>query len=184
MRRLRLAPMFFALAALAACQVEQRGPAAGAERGACKPGGACDPGLTCLSELCVRPPGADCAAVARHLDTILLGNYAERDERARFDADTTAACQAAQLDAAAGACLTAATTRQQVGACPHPLGVGDCAKITAHLKTLVPTSGPDQYLVTSADQLIARCKNEIPSRALEACVLAAHSVADVDHCAW
>ncbi len=35
------------------------GPAAGAERGACRAGGVCESGLVCLSEVCVRTAGTD-----------------------------------------------------------------------------------------------------------------------------
>ena len=43
-------------------------PVVGQERGDCRPDRSCDPGLTCLSNLCVRPPTASpptCAASAR-----------------------------------------------------------------------------------------------------------------------
>jgi hypothetical protein len=179
------------LAVLASCQptattspAAPAATAAGTERGACREGSACDPGLVCLSQLCVRPPGADCAKVADALAAALLGNYTEIEERNQFLADTRAACEQRHLTAEDGACLTHARSRQELGRCPHPLGVGDCAAITKHLTALAGTSGADAYLVTAADRLASRCKNEIPSVALERCVLAATSVAELDHCQW
>jgi|GEM_PF-1530402 len=47
------------LMALLASGCGGNSPAAGSERGACLPGGACNTGLTCLSDLCVRPPSSD-----------------------------------------------------------------------------------------------------------------------------
>lgn len=155
--------------------------AAGKERGPCYGNGTCDQGLTCLSQLCVVPPGADCAAIADHLAGILLGNYAPRDERTAFAADVTADCTTRKLSKDDGECLMRASGRQAIGGCPVALGVGDCAKITQHLQTLPRT---DQFLVTEADRLISRCKNEVPSRALETCVMAATKVEQLGRCQW
>jgi len=160
------------------------GAGPGKERGACYGNGTCDQGLVCLSDLCVAPPGADCAAVAEHLGGLLLGNYAPKGERATFLAEVQADCAKVKLTKEDGDCLLRAEGRQAIGGCPHPLGVGDCAAIVAHLKTLLPQNGTDQWLVTPADRLIARCKNEVPSKGLEICVLAATKVDQVEHCTW
>jgi hypothetical protein len=61
------------------------------------------------------------------------------------------------------------------------IGVGDGATIVPHLGEL---AGQDQYQVTAVDHVIARCKNETPSKAFELCALAARTVADLDRCAW
>jgi hypothetical protein len=192
---------FALLVVIAACRHAEPD---GGERGPCYGNHTCDPGLACLSDLCVRAPGvasagsgggsgvvappgpgdADCAAIADHLGGLLLGNYAPRDERASFAATMVTQCRAAGLDRADERCLLAARSRQDLGACPHPLGVGDCAAIVAHLRALPAGAGADQYLVTSADRLISRCKNEVPSKALETCALAAQSMTEVDRCAW
>jgi hypothetical protein len=178
------------LSILAACQTASTTGGAspttppGTERGECRAGGACDPGLLCLSQRCVRPPEADCAKVVAALGEQLLGNYAEEEERARFAADTQAACARLHLSAEDGACLLHAKGRAEIGRCPHPLGVGDCAAISRHLASLAGTQGADPYLVTGADRLASRCKNEIPTLALERCVLAAKSVAELEPCRW
>lgn len=160
------------------------GPAAGKERGPCYGNGTCDQGLVCLSDLCVAPPAADCPAIAEHLGGLLLGNYAPRDERARFLAGVTAECQERKLSRDDGGCLLRAESRQAIGQCPAPLGVGDCKAIVAHLRSLAPKAGADQWLVSAADRLIARCKNEVPSKQLEACVLAATQLDQVETCTW
>lgn len=169
--------------AAAACSGKGKSSAvaAGKERGPCYGNGTCDQGLECLSQLCVAPAGADCAAIAEHLGGILLGNYAPRDERAAFTAGVTVDCTGRKLTKDDGECLMRATGRQAIGGCPVPLGVGDCAAITKHLQGL-PRA--DQFLVTAADRLISRCKNEVPSRALEKCVMAATKVEQLDQCQW
>jgi hypothetical protein len=204
MRTLALTAALALALALAACH---HAAPAGTERGPCYGNGTCNDGLTCASELCVRvggggpgrgsgsgsgsatdpppgPGGADCARIAEHLGYLLLDNYAPRPERARFGADLQARCRSQGLTERDAACLLAAKSRQAIGACPRPLGVGDCHTITAHLRGLLPSGGTDQYLVTSADRIISRCRNEVPSKALEACALAAKTVADVDGCTW
>jgi hypothetical protein len=180
--------------ALAACPSKQSGGSgggggstaagAGKERGACYGNGTCDKGLVCLSELCVAPPGADCAAIADHLGGLLLGNYAPREERAGFVAEITAECTKEKLTREAGECLLRAEGRQAIGGCPTPLGVGDCAKIVPHLKAMLATAGGDPYLVTPADRLVGRCKNEVPSKALEVCALAAKKPDELERCTW
>jgi len=192
---------FALLVATAACR---KAVPDGSERGPCYGNHTCDPGLACLSDLCVRAPGlgsgsavpppppppppgtgdADCAAIADHLGGILLGNYTPKPERAQFAADMLAQCQRAGLGRDDERCLIAARTKQELGACAHPLGVGDCGAIVAHLRGLPTGAGADQYLVTSVDRIISRCKNEVASKTLEACVLAAQSVSDVDRCIW
>jgi hypothetical protein len=157
------------------------GAATGTERGACYGNGTCNAGLVCLSDLCVRPPGADCAKVAEKMSYLLLGNYASRDTRAQFLASTQQECEAAMLTKEEGDCLMEAPHRNALGRCTKVVGVGDCSKIVAHVGTL---AGTDPYLVTSADKIVSRCKNETPSKAFEVCALAAKSVGDLDACTW
>ncbi len=159
-------------------------PPVGQERGRCRADRACDPGLTCLSDLCVRPPGADCPKVGDHLASFLLGNYAPREERDGLRAVVARQCQDQALSVTDGACLLRAQSRADLRACPRVVGLGDCARIGAHLEGVRGTSGVDAYLVTSADRIIARCRTESPTLAFERCVLAATTLADVDRCAW
>jgi hypothetical protein len=157
------------------------GGEAGTERGACYGNGTCNAGLTCLSDLCVRPPGADCAKVAEKLSYLLLGNYAPQEDRTTFLATTRSDCEALHLTKEEGDCLIGAPHRNALGRCPKLVGVGDCTKILAHLGDL---TGQDQYLVTASDRVIARCKNETPSKTFELCALAAKAVTDLDKCVW
>jgi len=174
-----------ALSAAAGCKKPATpGPAAGVERGPCRPDSSCDPGLTCLSQLCVRPPPADCAKVAEQLSYLLLDNYAPRDQRDQFLAETRRQCEAEHLAERDGDCLIAARSRADLRDCPHPLGIGDCRKIEAHLESLRGSSGVDAYLVTPADRVVSRCKSEAPSLAFEQCALAARSLDDIERCAW
>lgn len=104
--------------ALAACE-RSGGP--GKERGSCYGNGTCDPGLVCMSELCVRPPPADCAKVAEKLASYRLGNYAPREERARVIGELTGTCEEARLSVDEGKCILEAESRLEIAQCPRPL---------------------------------------------------------------
>jgi len=156
----------------------------GAERGDCRPDGGCDPGLDCRSRLCVRPPPADCAKVAEQVSFLLLDNYAPREQRDAFVAEIQKQCAAMYLAKDDGDCLVRATTRGELRACPRPLGIGDCARIKAHLEQVRGTTGVDAYLVTAADPMTERCRTEAPPPALEQCALAAKNLDDVERCTW
>jgi hypothetical protein len=106
---------------LAACDKAPASGPQGKERGDCYGNGTCDVGLTCLSNLCVRPPPADCAPVAQKLASYRLGNYAPREERDKVVGELTAACEAAMLSVEEGKCITDATSRYEVAKCPRPL---------------------------------------------------------------
>jgi hypothetical protein len=175
-----------ALVAVTSCRRTASKPAtpAGQERGPCRSDRTCDPGLTCLSELCVRPPAADCAKVGEHVAYLLLDNYAPREERDAVRTDVTRQCQELGLSAADGACVLAVKSRGELRSCPRVVGLGDCPRIVAHLDSIRSKSGVDAYLVTGADRLIARCRNEAPTLAFERCVLAARTIDDVDRCVW
>jgi hypothetical protein len=183
MRALALALL---LLSVAACKKHEAGAgggsaADGAERGRCYGNGTCNTGLVCLSDLCVRPPGADCAKVAEKMSYLLLGNYASPEDRATFLSTTKAECDSAMLTKEEGECLLSAPHRNALGRCPKVVGVGDCTKIVAHIGTI---GGQDQYQVTAVDHVIARCKNETPAKSFEVCALAAKTVADLDKCSW
>lgn len=160
------------------------GAAIGTERGDCRPDRSCDPGLVCLSNLCVRPPPADCAKVGEALGFIFLDNYTPREARRGFLDEVVKQCTAANLSREDGECLAAAKTRLDLRNCPHPIGLGDCKKITAHVDDVRTRDGVDAYLVTSADRLIERCRGEVPSLAFERCALAAKTMDDLQRCAW
>jgi len=120
-------------------------PALGKERGDCKPDKVCDPGLMCLSNLCVRPPPADCAAVAEGLASMDLGNYAEPEERAPIVAGYQAACEKAHVTKEQGECFEKATDKVSAMMCapfmfpkqavsPPGKDTGDCVKVIARIR--------------------------------------------------
>jgi hypothetical protein len=126
------------------------GTGSGAERGRCYPNGTCNDGLVCLSDVCVRPPPADCAKVATKLASYRLGNYAPRDERDKVIEELRASCVAAQLSVEEGDCILEATGRLAVARCPEPLlaeleGDADGCKTVAKIltSTLVTDMGQD-----------------------------------------
>lgn len=107
------------VAALAGCS--DGDPPAGGERAACRADGTCDVGLECWSEVCVRPPSADCGAVAARLAPIRLGNYATDLERGPVLAELRAQCQREQLTAREGRCLVSAADDDALADCPRAL---------------------------------------------------------------
>ncbi len=105
-------------------------PANGKERGDCvapktEPGvvkdefaiGTCDPGLLCLSNLCVRPPPADCLAIGEQLTSFDLGNYAELEERAPVVDKYRRACMKAMVSKEQGECIAKATDKPGAFGC-------------------------------------------------------------------
>lgn len=103
---------------LASCE-KSGGP--GKERGSCYGNGTCDPGLVCMSELCVRPPPADCEKVAAKLASYRLGNYAPKEEREEVLAELTTTCEEARLSVDEGKCILEAQGRLDIAKCPRPL---------------------------------------------------------------
>ncbi len=79
--------------------------------------GTCDPGLLCLSNVCVRPPPADCQAVADQLASFQLGNYAEPEERAPVVDKYKRACQKAMVSKEQGECIANARSTVAASAC-------------------------------------------------------------------
>ncbi len=173
--------------AVAGCKRSTSGPAAppaGQERGDCRADGGCDPGLDCRSNLCVRPPPADCSKVAEQLSFLLLDNYTPREQRDGFLAEAKRQCQTSYLSKDDGECLMRAPSRAALRECPRPIGIGDCERIKAHLDKVRSGSGVDAYLVTGADRIIGRCKTEAPTLGFEQCVLATRTLDEVERCTW
>ncbi|MEO7092937.1 MAG: hypothetical protein ABI175_06785 [Polyangiales bacterium] len=110
-----------ALALIAGCgRAAPPEPRPGDERAPCK-AGTCGAGLVCLSDRCVRPPGADCGQVAEALTSLELGNYAPLDERRPKVAAYRAKCESLNLTVDEGRCVIAAKTFEQLRACPKPV---------------------------------------------------------------
>lgn len=112
---------FLVLALVAACGSSKSAGSDGTERGACYGNGTCNTGLTCLSNRCVRTPGADCDAVAEALASIELGNYAPKDQRAPRVTALAAICRTQNLSKDDGACILTAHTKDELALCPKPM---------------------------------------------------------------
>lgn len=129
-----------------------RGPL-GTERADCRPVagggaggavGACDVGLLCLSNVCVRPPPADCNLVAETLASNDLGNYAPVETRKPLVAKYSAECEKARVSKEEGECLLKAGSKWAAARCVPRLfpeqksgGSADCEAIAARIMQLM-----------------------------------------------
>jgi hypothetical protein len=134
--------------ALGACShgSSDRG-AIGAERGDCRPDKTCDPNLLCLSNLCVRPPPADCQDVAETLASIELGNYAEPETRAPVIAKYKSDCDRLYVTKEEGKCLEPARDAWTAASCvprmfPAYSGKQSCAEVLKKIETTVQKQNP------------------------------------------
>jgi hypothetical protein len=112
------------LALLAGCGRDQGGGSAGSdgtERGLCYGNGTCNEGLVCLSNRCVRPPGAKCEEVGEALAALDLGNYAPKEQRRKRVEEITALCRIQHMTRAEGECVLEKQSKEELAACPRPL---------------------------------------------------------------
>jgi hypothetical protein len=141
-RRAGAALAIAALLGLAAgCRDRAAATEPGHERGDCRPDRTCDVGLLCLSNLCVRPPPADCQEVGEQLASIELGNYAEPDARAPVVARYKAACEATRLSRDEQQCVDRTRDRWSAARCAPRMfpdlassSTGDCGAIVARVR--------------------------------------------------
>ncbi|HSD90500.1 MAG TPA: hypothetical protein VLB44_23405, partial [Kofleriaceae bacterium] len=123
---------------------------AGTERGDCRPDHTCDTGLLCLSDLCVRPPAADCAAVAEIIASFELGNYAPRDKRDAMLGQKKAMCEAQRLSKDDQKCIVDAKDKWAIVKCAPAMypelastnqgsGATDCEAVVATLTRIIQT---------------------------------------------
>jgi hypothetical protein len=170
MRALLLA----ALASLAACQ---HPPAIGSERQSCRPNKTCDDGLLCLSDLCVRPPPADCGEVAEQLTAFEVGNYAEPEQRAATLTHERARCEAAHVSRDAGACIAKAKTRWEAVDCAPALfptlAHVTCDEVLTKMKSMVGGGMSRAELDKMLPILKASCEADGWPTAFKACIAAA-----------
>jgi hypothetical protein len=116
--------------------------ALGTERGDCRPDKTCDPGLLCLSNLCVRPPPADCQLVADQIASMELGNYAPVEDRAPTVAKYKAACEKAYVSKEQGECLDKARDKWSAAQCAPGMfpeleasgKAGDCVAVANKIR--------------------------------------------------
>jgi hypothetical protein len=137
--------VLLAIVSSAACQKDVpaagSGVGAGTERGDCRADKTCDPGLLCLSDLCVRPPPADCAAVAETLASLDLGNYADVEERAPVIAKYRASCEQVHVTKEEGVCLDKVRDKWSAAQCAPRLfpelasgNTSDCAQVATKIR--------------------------------------------------
>src|SRR5687767_15742223 len=117
---------------------------AGTERGDCRSAEPkCETGLLCLSNLCVRPPPADCTNVADTLASIDLGNYAEPEERQPVVAKYKAACDKAYVSKEQGECIDKVKDKWSAAQCAPNMfpeitaSKGDCEKVASKVEAVM-----------------------------------------------
>ena len=156
----------------------------GTERGPCYGNKSCNEGLLCLSDLCVRPPPADCTKVGEKLGYLMLGNYAPQDKREAFHKEIAAECNAAHLTKEQGDCILNASDTKALAKCEKPLGMADCDKMMEHVVKTIAPSDPKiaRMLDSDRSKLLRECKERGLTKVHEACVLAAMSEPDLRRC--
>lgn len=160
----------------AACGHDQ----AGGERRACrKTENPCDPGLVCMSDLCVRPPPADCGSVADSLVSLELGNYAAPEERAKLAPAKRALCERHRVSADEATCLGKASDIWAASACvPRmfpALAAGDCGPVIAKLRSALAAdmgAASDRAMVDQVMNVLARsCEEDRWPEPFRRCIL-------------
>lgn len=163
------------------------GPALGTERGDCRPDRTCDPGLLCLSNLCVRPPPADCMAIAETLTSFDLGNYAEPDERAPIVDKYKTRCEAQVVSKEAGECIDKATDKAAAMACAPTMfpsvGAADCTRIITKVRdAMMKQIASDPRMLEMMGKALSvmqqSCEQDGWPEALGQCALAAGDTTD------
>ncbi len=173
--------MLVGLLAMSAC--DGGTSSGGGERAACrKDEPRCEPGLVCMSERCVRPPPADCAAVADSLVSIELGNYASREQRVALTPAKRAACEQARVSADEATCLGKATNLWSAATCvprlfPKVEATG-CAPVVARIRaTIAGAVGNDptatQMVDTATAVIAASCAEDGWPEEVRRCILEA-----------
>jgi hypothetical protein len=163
----------------------------GHERGDCRPDRTCDVGLRCLSNLCVRPPPADCQDVGEQLASIELGNYAEPETRAPVVARDKAACEAARVSREEQQCLDRVRDRWSAAQCVPRMfpdlassSTGDCGAIAARVRAAMQNQASylgDPRIQTWFDRTMSvmqeSCEQDHWPGALKKCMLAGDGLA-------
>ena len=187
---------FLCIAVLMACANSGGGGsrgAMGAERGDCRSADPkCEPGLLCLSNLCVRPPAADCTMVAETLASLDLGNYAEPEERAPVVAKYKTSCEKTYVSKEEGACIDKASDKWTAGQCAPRMfpefaaNKGDCKAVVARIENALKTQmqGTDpqtqSYLASALRVMQQSCEEDAWPDALKKCILTTQDVPGVD----
>jgi hypothetical protein len=179
---------------VAACQSNRPTDAAlGHERADCRPDRSCDPGLICLSNLCVRPPGASCPDVGELLASLELGDRAEPETRAPVVARYKAQCDALLVTKDEQQCLDKARDKWAAARCVPRMfpdlgssSSGDCAPIVGRMRAAMTRQAAyrsDPAMTTWFDRTLAvvqeSCEHDAWPDALKKCLLASDGMAAI-----
>jgi hypothetical protein len=184
--------LLLVLVCLVGCSKSGRGTP-GTERADCN-AGKCNAGLLCQSNVCVRPPPADCASVAETVASMDLGNYAEPEERAPVVAKYKAACEKAYVSREEGECLDKARDRWSAGQCAPRMfpelastSSGDCKQVTARIESQMRQQSQgmtdpqmQQWFATTLRVFQQSCEQDHWPDAVKKCILAAQDTGGVD----
>lgn len=165
----------------------------GTERADCN-AGKCSAGLLCLSNVCVRPPPADCTSVAETLASMDLGNYAEPEERVPVVAKYKAACDKAYVTKEEGECLDKAQDKWSAGQCAPRMfpemastNNGDCKAVATRVESLLKQqvqgmNDPQmqQWFATTVRVMQQSCEEDHWPDAVKKCILAAEATPGTD----
>lgn len=159
----------------------------GTEMGKCYGNGTCNPGLICSgSNICVKPPPADCQKVALQMSYVILGNYAEPAARQNYVAAQKARCNRLVITKEEGECIAHAKSPAALNKCRAGLvEAGRCEKIIEHILAVIktdPKAGYERYLVNRKDKLLRKCQRKNPTKEMETCVLAGQTVEELNKC--
>jgi hypothetical protein len=159
--------------------------------------GACDPGLECLSNVCVRPPPADCQVIGDQFASFELGNYAEPEQRAPVANKYKAACEKAYVSKEQGGCMAQARDRFAAMQCAPAMfpelsapaaGGSACASAIAVETGLMGSqfSSADPQGKVMLDEIMGAmlesCEQDKWPQPLVACIANAKAMTDLGAC--
>jgi hypothetical protein len=159
----------------------------GQERADCRPDHSCDPNLLCLSNVCVKPPPADCQLVADELASFDLGNYAEAEARKPVVDKYKQQCETLYITKEEGTCLDKAKDRWAASQCagrlfPELTKPGaECAQVGEKTKSALYAQyrgaqidpQTKKYFDVMIDAVRQSCTTDKWPKAVTACLLSA-----------
>jgi hypothetical protein len=158
---------------------------AGHERGDCRSGdNKCETGLLCLSNLCVRPPPADCQMLADTIASMELGNYAEPEERGPIVGKYKAQCEKVYVSKEEGECIDKVKDKWSAAQCaprmfPEMMSTkGDCKGVADRVKTVMQQSAQNQdpqmqqWFDTTVRVVQRSCEEDHWPDGLKKCIMA------------
>jgi hypothetical protein len=163
----------------------KKGPEAGSERGPCYGNKTCNEGLICLSDLCVRPPPADCDKVVEKLGFLTLSNYAPRSQRKQLREQLVPLCKNAHLSERDGDCILGAKNKRDLKKCKIAFLAGDCKRMLDHVRKVIASKDAklEKMLARQTEaKMLSECERLGVTKADEACVLGASTPDQLKSC--